>query len=62
MTDTAIDDEFYDSSIRESSSTNLISLKYSMTAEEIAAAENLYSNWEPGQCQRDLSDASSMAD
>lgn len=58
-TDTVLDDEFYDNSIRESSRTDLILLKNSMTADEIVEAENLYPNWEPGQCQRDLSDASS---
>ena len=46
--------EYYDKSTQENASNQLAHLKKTMTEWEIAEAEQLFSEWKPGQCEQEL--------
>jgi hypothetical protein len=48
------ENEYFDKAIQKQASVDLTYLKKSMTLEEIRQAEQLFSKWMPGQCEREL--------
>jgi hypothetical protein len=47
-------DEYYDKTTQQNASNQLAHLKKTMTEREIAEAEQLFSEWKPGQCEQEL--------